>query len=93
MLVDSPVQLRRIKRTRELTEHIVTTLKTPLVEGRALGRPEGHLERFPDVNVVLCLVLSCLLTLYTAVMSFEILFPFGLWVSEPGWLLNHSQLV
>ena len=41
----------------------------------------------------LCLVLSCLLTLYTAVMSFEILFPFGLWVSEPGWLLNHSQLV
>ena len=21
-------------------------------------------------------------------MSFEILFPFGLWVSEPGWLLN-----
>jgi len=26
-------------------------------------------------------------------MSFEILFPFGLWVSEPGWLLNHSQLV
>ena len=24
------------------------------------------------------LVLSCLLTLYTAVMSFEILFPFGL---------------
>ena len=24
-----------------------------------------------------CLVLSCLLTLYTAVMSFEILFPFG----------------
>ena len=27
------------------------------------------------------------------VMSFEILFPFGLWVSEPGWLLNHSQLV
>ena len=30
---------------------------------------------------------------YTAVMSFEILFPFGLWVSEPGWLLNHSQLV
>ena len=40
-----------------------------------------------------CLVLSCLLTLYTAVMSFEILFPFGLWVSEPGWLLNHSQLV
>ena len=25
-------------------------------------------------------------------MSFEILFPFGLWVSEPGWLLNHSQL-
>ena len=39
-----------------------------------------------------CLVLSCLLILYTAVMSFEILFPFGLWVSEPGWLLNHSQL-
>ena len=37
--------------------------------------------------------MSCLLTLYTAVMSFEILFPFGLWVSEPGWLLNHSQLV
>ena len=28
--------------------------------------------------------LSCLLTLYTAVMSFEILFPFGLWVFEPG---------
>ena len=26
-------------------------------------------------------------------MSFEILFPFGLWVFEPGWLLNHSQLV
>ena len=26
------------------------------------------------------LVLSCLLALYTAVMSFEILFPFGFWV-------------
>jgi len=39
-----------------------------------------------------CLVLSCLLTLYTAVMSFEILLPFGLWVFEPGWLLDHSQL-
>ena len=39
------------------------------------------------------LVLSCLLTFYTAVMSFEILFPFGLWVFEPDWLLNHSQLV
>ena len=24
-------------------------------------------------------------------MSFEILFPFGLWVFEPGWLLDHSQ--
>ena len=23
--------------------------------------------------------------MYTAVMSFEILFPFGLWVSEPGY--------
>ena len=31
------------------------------------------------------------LTLYTAVMSFEILFPFGLWVSEPGWLLGASS--
>ena len=40
-----------------------------------------------------CLVLSCLLTLYTAVMSFEIPFPFGLWVFEPGWVLDHSQLV
>ena len=30
-----------------------------------------------------CLVLSCLLTLYTAVMSFEILFPVGLWVFGP----------
>ena len=39
------------------------------------------------------LVLSCLLTLYTAVMSFGSLFPFGLWVFEPDWLLNHSQLV
>ena len=38
-------------------------------------------------------VLSCLLTLYTAVMSFEILFPFGLWVFvfEPDCLLNHNQ--
>ena len=26
-------------------------------------------------------------------MSFEILFPFGLWVFGPGWLLDHSQLV
>ena len=34
----------------------------------------------PPVNELWqCLVLSCLLTLYTAVMSFEILFPFGLW--------------
>ena len=38
-----------------------------------------------------CLVLSCLLTLYTAVMSFEILFPFGLWVfaaTAPCLVLN-----
>ena len=47
----------------------------------------------PLVSDRLVLVLSCLLTLYTSVMSFGILFPFGLWVSEPGWLLNHSQLV
>ena len=49
-----------------------------------------------------CLVLSIIglitlctavMTFYTAVMSFEILFPFGLWVFEPDWLLNHSQLV
>jgi len=36
---------------------------------------------------------AVLLTLYTSVMSFEVLFPFGLWVFEPGWLLDHSQLV
>ena len=28
---------------------------------------------------------------YTAVMSFEILFPFGLLVFEPDWLFNHSH--
>ena len=41
-----------------------------------------------------CGLLSCLflLTLYTAVMRIEILFPIGLWVFEPGWLLDHSQL-
>ena len=50
-------------------------------------------SRAYGVRCELCLVLSCLLTLYTAVMSFEILFPFGLWVFEPDWLLNHSQLV
>ena len=38
-------------------------------------------------------VLSCLLIFCTAVMIFEILFLFGLWVFEPDWLLNHSQLV
>ena len=26
-------------------------------------------------------------------MSFDILFPFGLWVCKPGWFLDHSQLV
>ena len=36
---------------------------------------------------------SNLLALYIAVMSFEILFPFGLLVFEPDWLPNHSQLV
>ena len=41
----------------------------------------------------ICLVLSCLLTLYNAVMSFEIMPPLGLWVFEPDWLLDHSQLV
>ena len=25
-------------------------------------------------------------------MSFEILLPFRLWVFEPGWLLDHSQI-
>ena len=35
--------------------------------------------------VVAC-ALSSLSTLYTAVMSFEILFPFGLGVFEPDWL-------
>ena len=50
-------------------------------------------SRGRDAREGSCLVLSCLLTLYTAVMSFEILFPFGLWVFEPDWLLNHSQLV
>ena len=53
-----------------------------------LPPPGGDVE-----PVDACLVLSCLLTLYTAVMSFEILFPFGLWVFfEPDRLLNHSQL-
>ena len=49
------------------------------------------------VLVLSCLVaLSCLdfrFTLYTAVLSFEIMFPFGLWVFESGWLLDHSELV
>ena len=36
-------------------------------------------------------ILSCLLTLDTPIMS--ILFPFGLWACEPGWLLDHTQLV
>lgn len=26
-------------------------------------------------------------------MSFETLFPLGLWVFEPDWFLDHSQLV
>ena len=26
-------------------------------------------------------------------MSFENLFPFGIWVFEPDWSLDHSQLV
>ena len=43
-----------------------------------------------NIKQLLDSVLSCLLTVYTAVMSFEILFPFGLWVSEPGWLLIWS---
>ena len=59
------------------------TLGPVWVTGWLYGDGAGHVRA----------VLSCLLTLYTAVMSFEILFPFGLWVSEPGWLLNHSQLV
>ena len=37
--------------------------------------PEGGDEDVPTPGQG-CLVLSCLLTLYTAVMSFEILFPF-----------------
>ena len=38
-------------------------------------------------------VLSCLLALYTAVLSFEILFSFGLWIFvEPDWLFENSQL-
>ena len=56
------------------------------------GYPLLHYPHRSCHPALSCLV-SCLLTLYTAVMSFEILFPFGLWVSEPGWLLNHSQLV
>ena len=59
-----------------------------------------HLQKHRSQSLILTdfcgspgLVLSCLLTLYTAVMSFEILFPFGLWVFEPDWLLDHSQLV
>ena len=41
----------------------------------------------------LFLIFLLLLHVYTAVMSFKILFPFGLWVFEPDWLLDHSQLV
>ena len=59
---------------------------------RSRGNHRGRRDPPPGA-VCACLVLSCLLTLYTAVMSFEILFPFGLWVFEPDWLFNHSQLV
>ena len=57
-----------------------------------VGAGAPHAER-GGAEAIIERVLSCLLALYTAVMSFEILFPFGLWVFEPGWLLNHSQLV
>ena len=33
------------------------------------------------------------MAVHTAVMNFETLFPLGLWVFEPDWLLDHSQLV
>ena len=38
-------------------------------------------------------VLSCLLALYTAVMGFEIPFPFGLWVFEPACVHVRCALV
>ena len=68
-------------------------LQNPERKGRSATRLFFFEGDRPSRGEASRLVLSCLLTLYTAVMSFEILFPFGLWVSEPGWLLNHSQLV
>ena len=53
---------------------------------------ESERPGFMPPRVTPGLVLSCLLTVYTAVMSFEILFPFGLWVSEPDRLLNQTIL-
>ena len=76
--------LGRLETPPEFKDWASNTLPTP-------GISNGHQTMAEGRGT--CLVLSCLLTLYTAVMSFEILFPFGLWVSEPGWLLNHSQLV
>ena len=46
--------------------------------------PQPPRRKFRACDVA-CVGLSCLLALYAAVMSFEILFPFGLWVFEPSW--------
>ena len=38
-------------------------------------------------------VLSCLLTLHTSVISFEILLPFGLVARGPGWFVGECPVL
>ena len=61
------------------------------LEKKATPVPYSGLEMPTNAAIVekklSCLVLSCLLTLYTAVMSFEILFPGA---KQSGyWYLRH----
>ena len=73
--------------------HPASHVVTPLFDDCGLRAFLTEVRNGSPSSQVHVTVLSCLFTLYTAVMSFEILFPFGLWVFEPDWLLNHSQLV
>merc|ERR1712046_20809 len=58
-------------REPELSRNWSNTSDTPLIVKLASSRPDRARRLVLSINLY-CLVLSCLLTLYTAVMSFEI---------------------
>ena len=85
---DESIRLSLVRAGSQLPAklELLLALSLALLAGSVWRSHDRHYKQeygirvpFLELELELELVLSCLLALYTAVISYEILFPFGLW--------------